>query len=325
MKKELFIVLILYFIGMISLNAQSRDELEKKYEQLSNQYEKERNTRDSLKNIFSVKTEQIDSEKKKKNPDNDKIVDLMAGSVSVSNKIDVQNKKINYIEKDIESVKQQLHKLYSSKIDSLESLKKTGKEDSERLDDEILLLTEKNLLVAPRIPKLSFSPEKILGIDLNKAKNQKEKTLYKEYLNNALNEVDMLLGNVDLQISEVDQIVNLQTKTKKFLEEAELEGNMILQSKSNQTADINAFPRLTEGTGVTGVSNDFALNVKTYQLILSQLDIQQLSKADLKWKTSSDGMNRNFSAKEYQKLLKEVKKRLQEFKLVLANKTGSSK
>jgi hypothetical protein len=128
-----------------------------------------------------------------------------------------------------------------------------------------------------------------------------------------------------LQISEVDQVVNLQTKTKKFLEEAELEGNMILQSRSNQTADINAHPRLTESSGATGVSNDFALNVKTYQLILNQLDIQQLSKSDLKWNTSSDEINRNFSAKEYQKLLKEVKKRLQEFKLVLANKTGSSK
>jgi len=327
MKKnivKILIVLFLCFIEVNSLNAQSLIDLEKRYEQLNSQYEKESNIRDSLKNIFSIKTEQIDAEKKMKNPDNDKIVDLMAGSVSISKKIDDQNKKINRFEKDLENVKQQLHKLYTSQVDSLEYLKKTGKEDENKLDEEIFLVTEKNLLVAPRIPSLSFNPEKILKIDLNKTKDVKEKALYKEYLNNALNEVNKLLEKVSLQSSEVDQVVTLQTKTKKFLEEAELESNVIIQNQRNNASDKNLVPNFNEGTGVTQ-SRDIASNVQTYQLILRQLDIEQLSKTNLKWEISSDNVYMNLDVKEYQKLLKEVKKRLQEFKLVLANKIGSAK
>ncbi len=321
---KILIVLFLCFIGVDSLNAQSLIDLEKRYEQLSNQSEKESNIRDSLKNIFSTKIEQIDAEKNKKNPDNDKIVDLMAGSVSVSNKIEEQNKKINRFEKDLENVKQQLHELYSSQIDSLESLKKTGKEDEDKLNEEILLITGKNLLVAPRIPSLSFNPEKILKIDLNKTKDPKEKALYREYLNNALNEVNTLLESVSQQSTEVDQVVTLQTKMKKFLEEAELESNVILQNQRNNASEKNVVPNFNEGTGVSQ-SRDLASNVQTYQFILRQLDIEQLSKTNLKWEISSDEIYRNLDVKEYQKLLKEVKKRLQEFKLVLANKIGSAK
>jgi hypothetical protein len=327
MKKNILKIffILLYFSAIDSINAQSLTVLEKKYDQLRNQYDKENKILDSLKNIFSIKAEQIDSEKKKKNPDNDKIVDLMAGTVAVLNKIEERNKKINLIKKDIENIKQQLNIGYNAKIDSLELQMKAEGKDEDELNAEILLFTEKKLLVAPRIPSLSFNPEKILEIDLNKTKDPKEKSLYKEYLNNALNEVNNLLENINIQILETDQVVTLQTKTRKFLEEAELESNMIIQGQRNQTSEINAGPRTDEGIGVRGTSNDFASNIRTYQLILSQLDIQQLSKTDLKWEISSDEINRNFNVKEYQRLLKEVKKRLQEFKLVLANKTGSSK
>ncbi|HSP88527.1 MAG TPA: hypothetical protein VLN45_10370 [Ignavibacteriaceae bacterium] len=324
MKKDsmkIFFALVFFFFLNNSIFGQSLNELEKKFERLNTQLIKENKTLDSLKIIHSKKAEQIDSEKKKKNPDKENITTLMAGTVFISNKIEEQNKKVSYIEKDFENLKKQLHTLYSVKIDSLQKLKDSGNENEEDLDKEILLLTEKNLLVAPKIPKLSFSPEKILKIDLNKAKDQKEKTIYKEYLNSALTEVNLLLGSVEVQISEVEQVVNLHTKTKKFLEEAELEGNMIVQNQENQSANFNAFPRFTD----EGISNDFALNLKTYQLILSQLDIQQLSKPDLNLKISFDVADKNINAMEYEKLLKEVKQRLQEFKLVLANKIGSAK
>jgi hypothetical protein len=328
MKKNIpaLIFIPLFCLFEIGLTrAQSLTHLEKRYEQLNIQYEKENRILDSLKNIFSFKTSLIDIEKEKKNPDNDKVIELMAGSVSTSNKIEEQNKKINRIENETENVKHLLHERYIAKIDSLESLKKTGKTDEAKIDTEILMLTEKNILVAPRILSLSFNPEKILQIDLNKTKDPKEKTLYKEYLDNALTEVSTLLETVGTQISEINQIVSLQTKTRKFLEEAELESNMIIQSQRNQTPEIDAAPRPVENTGFTGTSSDFATNVKNYQIILRQLDIQQLSKTDLKLKMSFEETDRKLDIKEYQKLLKEVKERLQEFKLVLANKIGSVK
>ena len=66
------------------------------------------------------------------------------------------NNKVKQIEKDLDSVKEQLNRIYIVKIDSLEALKKSGKEDGDKLNDEILLFTGKRLLVAPKNFKFVF-------------------------------------------------------------------------------------------------------------------------------------------------------------------------
>ena len=326
MKRYRLITILFLLVGLniIPVDAQSLIQLEKKYEQLSNQYIKEKVIYDSLKNIFSLRTNEIDAEKKKANPDKDKIVDLMAGSITLSNRIEEQNKKISLLEKDIDNVKQQLHKQYSSLIDSLELKKKTDKKNDDVLDAEILNNTEKKLLVAPQIPILSFKPEKILKIDLGKTKSAEEKALYKEYLDNALNEVNTLLENVGKQSSEADQVFALQNKTKKFLEETELESRILIRSQQSTVRSEETVPTFSNSPEDVATSNDLSRQVKNYHVILRQLDIEQLSRTNINWKVSFDEMERNLSLKDYQKLLKEVKKRLQEFKLVLANKIGSA-
>ena len=326
MKRCRLITILFLLVGLniIPVNAQSLIQLEKKYEQLSNQYIKEKVIYDSLRNVFSSRTNEIDAEKKKANPDKDKIVDLMAGSITLSNRIEEQNKKISLLEKDIDNVKQQLHKQYSSLIDSLELKKKTDKKNDDVLDAEILNNTEKKLLVAPQIPILSFKPEKILKIDLGKTKSAEEKALYKEYLDNALNEVNTLLENVGKQSSEADQVFALQNKTKKFLEETELESRILIRSQQSTVRSEETVPTFSNSPEDVATSNDLSRQVKNYHVILRQLDIEQLSRTNINWKVSFDEMERNLSLKDYQKLLKEVKKRLQEFKLVLANKIGSA-
>ena len=318
--KKFFVFML--FVGFV--NAQSSDKLEKKFDQLNNQYDKESLIVDSLKSVFSKKAEQIDSEKKKNNPDKTLITDLMASSITVSNDLEEHNNKIQKLEKGLDNVKGQLNQIYLAKIDSLEELKKTGKEDENKLNNEILSLTGKRLLVAPRILSLSFNPDKILRIDLNKTTNPKEKALYKEYLNNALGEVSSLLGNVNKQSSEANQVADLQKKTEKFLEEAELENKVLFQKQNEVTSSsVTAAPGYE--TGVVARNQDFQNQVQTYQLILRQLDIEQISKSDITTGVSFNEQNKNLSLKDYIKLLKEVKKRLQEFKLVLANKIGSSR
>ena len=326
MKRYRLITLLFLLVGLniIPVDAQSLIQLEKKYEQLSNQYIKEKVIYDSLRNVFSSRTNEIDAEKKKANPDKDKIVDLMAGSITLSNRIEEQNKKISLLEKDIDNVKQQLHKQYSSLIDSLELKKKTDKKNDDVLDAEILNNTEKKLLVAPQIPILSFKPEKILKIDLGKTKSAEEKALYKEYLDNALNEINTLLENVGKQSSEADQVFALQNKTKKFLEETELESRILIRSQQSTVRSEETVPTFSNSPEDVATSNDLSRQVKNYHVILRQLDIEQLSRTNINWKVSFDEMERNLSLKDYQKLLKEVKKRLQEFKLVLANKIGSA-
>jgi hypothetical protein len=324
MRSNKLIVFLFLLISLIvtSINAQSLDELEKQYERLNNQYLKENVVLDSLKNIFSLRTNVIDNEKKKANPDKNKIVDLMAGSITLSNMIDEQNKKVNLLKKDIDSVKQKLHKRYTSIIDSLELKKKSDSENGDMLDAEILNYTEKKLLVAPPIPLLSFNPEKILGIELDKTKDPKKKALYEEYLNSALKEVDKLWKNTSELSSEIDQIVTLQTKTEKFIEEAELEGGVIHQRLNNVPLNDATSGNFAGGPGIR---EDVVpgYQVESYRLIFNQLNFDKSVNADLDWKITTE--NANLDLKEYQKLLKEVKKRLRELKLVLANKTGFHK
>ena len=314
-------IFLLTGLNVISINAQSVGELEKKYERLNNQYLKENTILDSLKNIFLARTNEIDSEKKKANPDKDKIVDLMSGSITLSNNIDEQNKKLNFLAKDIDKVKRQLHKYYTSIIDSLELKKKNDTENEDSIDNEILNYTEKKLLVAPPIPLLSFNPEKILGIDIGKTKNPTEKALYKEYLDNALKEINKLWENTNELSSEIDQIVLLQRKTEKFLEEAELERGVIHQRRNaaltNEAGlDFSGGPEVRESIAP-------GYQVESYRLILNQLDFDKSVSTNLDWKITTE--NTRLDLREYQKLLKEVKKRLQELKLVLVNKTSFHK
>jgi hypothetical protein len=323
MKSNNLIVFLFLLISLIitPVIGQSLGELEKKYERLNNQYLRENGVLDSLKNIFSLRTNVIDDEKKKANPDKDKIVDLMAGSITLSNRIEEQNRKVNLLVRDIDNVKQQLHKRYTSIIDSLELKKKSDSENGDKLDAELLNYTEKKLLVAPPIPLLSFNPEKILRIDIDKTKDSKEKALYEEYLNNALNEVDELWKNTNELSSEIDQIVMLQKKTEKFLEEAELESGVIHQQLNNVPLNDETSGNFAGGPGVR--ENVPGYQVESYRLILNQLDFDKSVNADLDWKITTE--NTKLDLREYQKLLKEVKKRLQELKLVLANKTGFHK
>ena len=318
--KKFFV--FLFFIGFI--NAQSMDKLEKKFEQLNNQYNNESLVVDSLNSVFSKKAAEIDSEKKKSNPDKTLITGLMASSVIISNDIEEHNNKLKKLEVDLDKIKDQLNRIYLSRIDSLEVLKKSGKENEDKLNDEILLFTGKRLLVAPRILSLSFNPDKVLRIDLNKTTNPGEKVLYKEYLNNALVEVGSLLDKVNRQSSEAEQIASLQEKTEKFLEEAELENKVLFQKQSSVTSSSDVSSPASE-VGFGAKDRDFSNQVQTYRLILRQLDIEQISKTDINSGISFNEINKNLSLKDYLKLLKEVKKRLQEFKLVLANKIGSSR
>jgi hypothetical protein len=134
--------------------------------------------------------------------------------------------------------------------------------------------------------------------------------------------VDKLWKNTSELSSEIDQIVTLQTKTEKFIEEAELEGGVIHQRLNNVALNDATSGNFAGGPGIReNVVPGY--QVESYRLIFNQLNFDKSVNADLDWKITTE--NANLDLKEYQKLLKEVKKRLRELKLVLANKTGFHK
>ena len=318
LKKILFVCFVCLLVT-IGANAQSLGELESRFEHLTNVVNENKNSLDSLKNVIDERGKRIDEEKNKNNPDKDKIVQLMASSITISNKYDQLQKKNSETEKEYELLKNKLDKKYSVIIDSLNEIKPS----TNKIEETRLIFIQKRLLVAPQVPLLSFNPIKIAEIDLSKLKDKKEKSLYNDYLKNALTEVDSVLSKVKNLSDDFNQIVRLQKKTQKFLEETEFNSNIQVQKYSgNQT---NSRMDVTNsGFGENDKSNILSV-ANSYNLILNQLNIYGNNDPKNVFNFSEDLNKNGLNIEEYNNLLKEVKNRLQEYKLAIANKINSSK
>ena len=318
-------IILLSFVCLISFSfnasLQSLDALEKRYDNLRSVVKKDNMILDSLKNILETRAKQIENEKQKLNPDNDKIIKLMAGSVSLSNLIDDYQEKLDANSKNLKQLSKMLEARYSAKIDSLQLLKKSTKENSEKLDGEILLYTEKRLLISPQVDLLSFNPQKILEIDLTKTKNSDEKASLKEYLSSALAEINAELSEVTKQAKEIDAALILQEKTSKFLAETEFDRDF-RPGKSSRSSTARTYE-----SSILSVQDKLVIadQINSYALLLDQLNIFDKSENINLQKFNFKSGKANLSLKDYSSLLKELKQRLSDYKLILTNKIEQSK
>jgi hypothetical protein len=327
--KSFFFVLVLFLLMSRNAFPQNLADIEKNYFQLEKNLKKEKVILDSLKLVLNEKANEIDAEKSKKDADKDKIVGLMSALITVSNKYDAQQKKVAQLQTKYESAKRELDKKYTSIIDSLKALQNSGefRGDMDELDSEILNCTETKLAIAPKISLLSFDPSKLLKVDPYKSKDSLEKAIYREYLQDALNEVDYHLENINEQHTEINQMLALEKKTEKFLKETEFQRGIRTQSSGKSGTNIESSPPGLDDNLFEGVnSRDNAIKIteqfRGYTLLLNQLNVSisdGLPVADkLEWNAASGRL----SLKEYKNLLEELRKKLQEYKLVLGNKIG---
>jgi hypothetical protein len=300
---------------------QNLDELEKRYDNLRSIVEKDNLVLDSLKNILENRAKQIENEKQKQNPDNDKIIKLMSGSVSLSNTVDEHQEKLESDLKNLKQVSEMLKARYTAQIDSLQLLNKTDKENSEELNSEILFYTEKRFLISPQIEMLTYNPKKILEIDLTKTKSNDEKASLKEYLSSALVEVNSVLVDVTKQSKETDDALTLQKKTSKFLAETEFDRDFRL-GKTSKSSSVKTGENTLLGAD-TRLS--IADQINSYALLLDQLNIFDKSESGKPKKITYKPGSINLSLKDYSQLLKEVKQKLIDYKLVLTSKLEQSK
>ena len=287
---------------------------------------------DSLKNVLKNRIGKIDTEKSKSDYNRDYVAGLMAGSISVSNEINAVQSRIDRIENETEEIKKKLNTAYEMKIDSLRGIEKTAKlsnAESDKIKSEIYSYIEKKILVAPKISLLSFHPEKIAKIDLDTISDPEQRKIYSEYLNNALDEVSDRLKKVDESVKEVQSIVTLQKKTSKFLEETEMETGPIQRITERTSSDYPVPTVQTDGGqynatpigGTSGASKSAYLSqAQNYNLLLWQL--KQSFDSDIKLKAGTVSPHLTFQ--QYLDLLKELKNRLSEYKLLLSHKVGNS-
>jgi len=323
-------VVLLLFIAITGGNIipQSTSEFEISYNYSKNNLEKEKYVLDSLKLLLNEKANLIDYEKNKKNVDKDKIVALMSSSVVISNKYESQQKKVKQLGKKVESIEKELSKRYTAIIDSLQSLQSSGEltGDKEKIDSEVLLYIEKKLAVVPRISLLSFDPVKLLKIDHGKTKDTLENVIYQEYLQNAYAEVNTYLANVDEHYSEINHIILLQKKTEKFLKEAEFENGIRTESSTSGgiNTEANRDGSFIDPT-VLAENKQMIEQFRGYTLLLNQLNLGLSTGNKFDWQIESMDGSSSLSLKQYKKVLEDLKKKLQDYKLVLGNKIGTHK
>jgi hypothetical protein len=321
-KRKLFILLILLILSNKFLHAQNLSEVENRYNQLQSSYTIEKLVLDSLQAKLNVRAKEINFEKNKPGADGDKIASLMANSVNLSSKVEKQQQKIEQIEKSIESLKEVLNKKYAVIIDSLRNLTKKNKESDEKINSLILYYAAKRLEVTPGINGLSFNPGRILELD---SKNPEDKKIYREYIANALKEVNNILAKVTEENDEISQVIELQRKTNKFLEETELESR-VTSGKITSAGGESNLPDAYTGFGTSEeqakVNNSINNNVKVYELLLNQLNTIESFGIDYE---NIHTLEKNPDLYSYEKLLKDIKKKLTEYKKLLEQKNDSFK
>lgn len=319
-----FVIVFLFLLMDINYtNAQRIQSLETKLLKLKNYYDTQTASLDSLKNILNKSVKEIDTEKRKTNVDENKIKNLMAASVTISNRIYKRQEIIDKTGNELEIIKKVLDKKYTSLIDSLSQLEnsKNFKGNKEELRTQILKFTEKKILVSPSVFSLSFNPEKIIEIDPSKAKSNEEKKVYKEYLSSALNEVDNQLQQISKLNKEVKQIITLQEKTKTFLEQTEFSSDITSRSltvtENKESKDISP---------TIGSENIYSEpQIQSFSLLLKQLNINQEVGREEKDRYSLDSLRTNLTIDEYEELLNEIISKLSEYKLILSHKLDAYK
>ncbi|MDP2208879.1 MAG: hypothetical protein Q8K98_08905 [Bacteroidota bacterium] len=312
------LLLLISIIALQNINAQTLNDLEKRYETLKSNFVKEKLILDSLNQSLEERAELINEEKSKPKPDDDKIYKLMAGSVTISKSVELQQNKIFRLEKTLEETSQKLDYHYTVLIDSLKASKQTTLKmsDVRDIDRQILSNIEKRLLITPRIKQLSFIPEKILEIDLNKTKDTLQRNIYTEYLTSALNEVNTLLNQVNETSSEITQIITLHAKASKFLDEVEFENRIKpAGTTSTMSAPTEASIRYSDEKG-----SEFSSQLQSYVSLNNQLNFRQSHYIPTTGEKSLKFSNDQVSLKDYLELLKELKKGLSDYRSILSDK-----
>ena len=321
-KRELA-VFILFCCLTITLNGQSLAQLELKFLNINQLLNTELAKYDSLNSLHNNMISVIDKEKQKDEADNEKITNMLASTVVISNQVKEQQIKIDRIENDLESIKKTLDAKYATIIDSLKTLENSSEYsgNKEFLKSQILYYIEKRLLVAPKIYSLSFDAQKLIQYKSSSKGDTLEQKIYKEYLSNALSEVNTQAEQLTLLKDEIEEIVFLQNETFDFIEDidSDIPFNPVIQSSEKSAGDENVFlggdPRVSDNQ-----SSKIYFQANSYLHIFNQLKTSSEVDVQSPWQTPTDTIPANLTFQQYLNLLVEVDKMLQDYKIILKHK-----
>ncbi|NIS38500.1 hypothetical protein GWN26_06305, partial [Candidatus Saccharibacteria bacterium] len=116
----------LLLICLSGLQAQNVTQMEKQAQSLERQIKDEQQELDSLNVLLENQVARIDSIKGVSDSDKGKIRKLMSASLPISEQINKKQARIATLRKDLGKIQFQLAQRYSSIIDSLQQVEKSG-------------------------------------------------------------------------------------------------------------------------------------------------------------------------------------------------------
>lgn len=325
-EKKIKLIFVYICFVTISLYGQSISQMELNYQKISQKFLKEQSTLDSLNTTHLKMISKIEIEKHKELLDENKIKEMLASAVVVSNQIKEQQIILDKIEIEIENLKTILERRYAVKIDSLKHLESSSSNiiDLEFLKAQKLKYIEKRLMIAPKIYLLSFDPKKLLQFKNNSEEDSLLKNIYLEYLNHALEEVNHQSHQLAFLIDEIEEVLSLHNEVYDFIEDvdSEIMFNPALQTSStlekNESVYLGGDPIRTddEFSNIYSQANSY-LHIFNQLKPTTNIDIQS------PWKTPTDTIPANLTFQQYLELLENVDKMLQDYKTILEHKLES--
>ena len=168
--------------------------------------------------------------------------ECIADAHLVASQSDIQEKTVNNLAAQIKKLRLVLYKKFTFSIDSLTPALQKG-EAREKREIETMLreLTQKRAQVSPALPLFSFDPLLIARINSSNTKDNLEKSIYMDYLSNALSEVDSNIAVIQNKENEVAVLIRLNEHAEDFMDELESTqflGSMELENSSNEPAQL---------------------------------------------------------------------------------------
>jgi len=307
-----YLLVLVFVIPLHAGFSQNVTETEKRYNAVTITLEAEQRKLDSLNMLMNERALTISREKKKSKQDKERITDLMSKSMSLSNHISELQKRIIVLESRREDLKSVLRNVYSRIIDSLNTVKVSDMKNTDT-ELQILIYSEKKLSIVQRFPDLSFNPSLIISIDPGSIKNYEERKIFRDILIKALTEIEQKINYVDKQSAEISQVLLLQKKAEKFLEESEYNNSYSISRKKSNT-------ELAARDGFDN-SKDYVSNAANAASMLNQF--RAIEKGEHKTRPVLSSNLSNLSIKDYQSMLKELKENLVIFRTILIHKSKS--
>lgn len=300
---------------------------------------KELNLR-TLQLIFNEETAKLDSleiefekfnreiENARKSPSSDeKVRELLAAAVVISNEIDDKKERITVINSDIEAAKVELDKIYSQKIDSLRMIQSNSSEDK-KLDIEVMRLSEKRILVRPKVFEFSFNLKNILDYSVDSL-SASESEILGEYIRNALSEIDSHLVSVRTLNGKIDELIELEEGVEEFIEESNASsGIMIMRGEAleNQAMSDDFSNRLGAGFEEYDMTKNEMIifpHIRSYSHLINSVNSRLNFSGGVEIKLNDSG--ENYELSEYSQILKGVVDQLEVYKKLLLQKAEYQK